>query len=64
MDWRDIQTKSALELEGLLAEMRSKLVDLRFKAATGALKQVHEIAATRKTISRILTQLKTLYDKR
>lgn len=64
MEWRDIQAKSKEELEALLSESRAKLVDLRFKAATGALKQVHEIAKTRKIISRTLTQLSTMYDKR
>ena len=64
MEWRDIQAKSAEELVALLPAMRAKLVDLRFRAATGALKQVHEIRATRITISRILTQINMVYGKR
>ncbi len=63
MEWRDIQAKSEGELEELLSEMRSKLVDVRFKAATGALKQVHEIEKNRKLIARILTRLHQLNSK-
>ncbi|OGY92047.1 MAG: 50S ribosomal protein L29, partial [Candidatus Komeilibacteria bacterium RIFCSPLOWO2_02_FULL_48_11] len=32
-------------------------VDLRFKAATGALKQVHQIKKLRRAITRLITRL-------
>ncbi|MBI4450136.1 50S ribosomal protein L29 [Candidatus Uhrbacteria bacterium] len=55
MDIKDLRTKSDPELHALLLEQRTHLEDLRFRASTRELKNVHEIAQTRRLIARILT---------
>jgi len=57
MKWHELNNKSEVELRKLLAEKRKDLVDLSFKAGTGALKQVHQIRETRRLVSKILTKL-------
>lgn len=57
MKWNDIKTQSAEELQKTLESGRAELVDLRFKASSGALKQVHLIAKLRKNMARVLTKL-------
>lgn len=56
----DLKEKSDKELEMLLAEKRELLSKLKFKAATGSLKNVREIRAVRKNIARILTALRCI----
>ena len=60
MKWREIEQKSEEDLQKILKESKAELVDLRFKAATGALKQVHKIKQARKKIARIITKLSTI----
>ena len=57
MPWKDIKNQSAEELQKAWEQGRAELVDLRFKAASGALKKVHLIAKLRKSLARILTRL-------
>ncbi len=57
MDWNDIKNQSAEELQKAWEQGRAELVDLRFKASGGALKQVHQIAKVRKHLARLLTRL-------
>ena len=57
MKWEDIKIKTEDEARQALDETRSQLVDLRFKAATGALKQVHQIKKLRRAITRLITRL-------
>ncbi|MEK7125666.1 MAG: 50S ribosomal protein L29 [Patescibacteria group bacterium] len=57
MKWNDIKTQSAEDLQKTLETGRAELVDLRFKASSGALKQVHLIAKVRKNMARVLTKL-------
>lgn len=64
MKWDDIKTKSQDELQDVLAVSRSQLIDLRFRVATGGLKQVHQIEETRRRISRLLTRLAQLAKER
>ncbi|PIS40482.1 MAG: 50S ribosomal protein L29 [Candidatus Kerfeldbacteria bacterium CG08_land_8_20_14_0_20_43_14] len=58
MDLKEIKLKSLAELKSLLAEMREKLRDLRFKLAQDSHKDVREIRVVKKTIARILTLIK------
>ena len=60
MRWADIKLKTEAELEEALSEARAQLVDFRFRAATGALKQVHEVKVRRRRIGRLLTRLAQL----
>ncbi|MBI1908453.1 50S ribosomal protein L29 [Candidatus Uhrbacteria bacterium] len=57
MAYTDYKEKSAVELQGLLAEERGRLHDLRNKHAIGQLKNTREIAATRTRIAHIMTAL-------
>lgn len=60
MKWTEIKDKTAAELEELLTASRAEMVNLRFRAGSGALQQVHQIAKSRKTIARLLTKLNQL----
>ncbi|MBP8599831.1 50S ribosomal protein L29 [Patescibacteria group bacterium] len=57
MNYHELQEKTDTELRLLLAEKRVALKDLRFRAASGQLKSVREIRATRELIARLLTLL-------
>ncbi|MDP3771674.1 MAG: 50S ribosomal protein L29 [bacterium] len=57
MDIQEMRTKSEPELRELLREQRTHLEDLRFRASARELKNVHEIAQTRRLIARMLTVL-------
>lgn len=57
MDFTELKTKNSAELTELLKEERSKLYRLRRQAHAHALKQVHEIAAVRKTVARLTSLL-------
>jgi len=58
MDFEEIKNKGAAELNELVSEWRSKMRDLRFKAASGGLKQVGQISTLRRNIAQALTVLK------
>ncbi|MBI2637126.1 MAG: 50S ribosomal protein L29 [Parcubacteria group bacterium] len=60
MKWPEIRTKPLETLSNDLAAARARLLDLRFKAHSGALKQVHEIRKARKEVCRILTRMHQL----
>ncbi len=60
MKWADINNMSKEELDENLARLRSELVNLRFKAHSGTLNQVHQIRASRKDIARIQTKLEEI----
>ncbi len=53
MDFKDLQQKNKAELADLLAEQEHEVRDLRFKAYSRQLKQVHKVALLKKTIARI-----------
>lgn len=55
--WQEIKGKSISELEILLSQGKRELLDLRFKVATGALKQVRKIRVLKKTIARLMLQI-------
>ena len=55
MDFKELKNKSESELQKLLAGEREKERALRFKDASGQLKDVREIRETRQNIARILT---------
>ena len=57
MKWEDVKIKTEDEAREALDEARSQLLDLRFKAATGALKQVHQIKKFRQDVARLITRL-------
>ncbi len=57
MDIKDIRAKTDTELRELLSEQRAHLEDLRFRASARELKNIHEIAQTRRLIARMLTAL-------
>jgi len=58
MEFKELKNKNQNELHRLLAELRDKLRDLRFKSASGQLKDVRQIRGTRKSVAQILTLLK------
>ena len=57
MEFKELKTKSEKELHNLLAELRDKLRDLRFKDANKQLKDVKSIRKIRTEIAQILTLL-------
>jgi ribosomal protein L29 len=58
MEYKELQKKTAGQLQTLLREERTKLRESRFKDANKQLKDVRTIRATKKLIARILTALK------
>jgi len=60
MKWAELKNKSKEELLHDLSETRARLVDMRFKAHAGSLKQVHLIRQIKNDASRILTRLSQL----
>ena len=58
METKELRKKSRIELVKMLAELREKLRDMRFKAAQRQLKKVREIRTTKRVVARILTLLK------
>lgn len=58
MELKDLKKKTSAELQKILAELRDKLRDLRFKDANKQLKNVREIRQTRQTVARILMLIK------
>ncbi|MBU0546047.1 50S ribosomal protein L29 [Patescibacteria group bacterium] len=62
MDFVDIKNKGKDELIEMLAAKRDELRALKFKAKSSALKQVHKIAETRKTVAQICFLLSTKQD--
>jgi large subunit ribosomal protein L29 len=58
MKAQKLRKKSKTDLEKLLQERREHSRVLRFDLASGKLKNVREIGATKKDIARILTILK------
>jgi len=57
MKAEELKDKNEQELKALLEEKKKKIEELRFKAASGALKNVKEIKENKKEIARILTAL-------
>ena len=60
MQITELRKKDKKELERTAAELSKKLSDLRFKFASGKLKNVKEISNSKKEIARILTLLKEI----
>jgi len=57
MDFKELKNKSEKELHHLLAELREKNRDLRFKDSNNQLKDVRNIRETKKQIAQVLTTL-------
>jgi len=57
MDFKELKNKSEGELQRLLAELREKTRDLRFKDSNRQLKDVREIREAKKEIAQVLTVL-------
>jgi len=55
MKVKELRSKSAGELEKLLAEQKEKLRSLRFNVSTAQESHVREMREAKKTIARILT---------
>ncbi|PIY78455.1 MAG: 50S ribosomal protein L29 [Parcubacteria group bacterium CG_4_10_14_0_8_um_filter_35_7] len=58
MEFKELKIKTEKELYSLLANSREKIRDLKFKIASGQLKNVREVRETKKTIAQILTLLR------
>ncbi len=63
IDYKTIKQKSLEEVETLFRDGQAELHHLRFKASEGQLKHVRSIRATRRSIARLLTYLKTQIQK-
>lgn len=57
MDFKELKVKSENELHRLLADLRNRLRELRFKDASKQLKNVREIRQSKTTVANILTLL-------
>ncbi|WP_457679662.1 50S ribosomal protein L29 [Thermovibrio sp.] len=55
---QELRQKSTEELKKMVAELKEKLLKLRFKNAFGQLENPMEIRKTRRQIARILTILR------
>jgi large subunit ribosomal protein L29 len=58
MEMKEIRSKTDAELHRLLAEARRELLNLRFQLAANQLQNVSRIKQVRRTIARILTELR------
>lgn len=58
MDIKEIKIKTSQELQYLLAELRTKLEDLRLKARQKQLKNVREVRFIKRDIARVMLALK------
>jgi len=54
---KELKVKNEKQLIDLLAELRNKFMEMRFKVAQRQLKKVHEIKTVKRDIARILTIL-------
>lgn len=54
----DIKKKTKEDLRKLLAEHRSRLLELRFKLKANQVKDVREVRELKKDVARLLTALK------
>lgn len=54
---KELQLKSAAQLQKQAAEMREQVRDLRFKSSQNQLKEVRKLRDLKKTLSRVLTVL-------
>jgi len=63
MKFKEIQKMSVSEAQHTLAATRTKLRELRFKTASGQLKDIREIREQRKIVARVLTNLKLTNQK-
>ncbi len=59
----ELREKTNVELDRMLAELRDKVRDMRFKVAARQLTDVRDIREARKGIARILTIRKSKADK-
>lgn len=55
MDLKELKTKSISELHSILADLRDKLRELRFKDSSKQLKDVRSIRSIKKEIAQVLT---------
>ncbi len=55
MDFKELKTKTISELQNILADLRDKLRDFRFKDSSKQLKNIREIRKTKKSIAQVLT---------
>ncbi|RMD51785.1 50S ribosomal protein L29 [Candidatus Parcubacteria bacterium] len=60
MEFKELKDKSRKELNGLLAEQRQKLYELRLKLSVNQLKQVREVRVVKKNIAKLLTRINQL----
>ncbi len=57
MDYSDLKSLKANELERVLGEERTKLHDIRLKLAVNQVKNVREVRNIKRTIARIMMLL-------
>lgn len=57
MDAKELRNKSVEELQALLKQWREDIRRMRFEAASGSLKLVHQVDIAKKNIARALTIL-------
>ncbi|MFA5184364.1 MAG: 50S ribosomal protein L29 [Patescibacteria group bacterium] len=57
MDFKELTTKGAADLQKLLTSSRERLRELRFKDSNKQLKNIREIRAAKTLVAQILTLL-------
>ena len=57
MQAKDLQTKSVVELNKLIEDLKAELFMLRFQNSTGQLAQPHKIKMVKRDIARVFTVL-------
>lgn len=57
---KDLQNKSLEELNGMLAEARAEIYDMRLKTGVNQLRDVSKIGKKRKDIARMSMQISAL----
>lgn len=55
MKIKELREKNDVEIDRMLAELRDKLRDMRFKTAARQQGRVRDIRETRKTVAKLLT---------
>ena len=60
MKFKELENKTEKDIQKMLTEAQSRLLELRFKVAANSLKNVREIRKLKKDVARMLTKLSAM----